>query len=84
MTLTRADKAFCRKWTKAFRKGQQTREITLAWLQNKARPKTQPKTLMKLRGDMSGMAVTVDFYSATSSELDRAYEGLDYPLWVKA
>lgn len=45
--LTRADKAFCRRWKKAYDKGQPTREITLDWLRDLERPVPVNKPLVR-------------------------------------
>lgn len=44
-TLTRTDRAYCRKWTQAHRKGKPTAEITREWLAvitGPPRPKPKP------------------------------------------
>lgn len=38
MNLSRADKSFCRKWLKAFRKGEATAPLVKEWLSKLERP----------------------------------------------
>lgn len=65
--LTRADKAFCRRWTRAYRKGMATKEITGDWLRALRGPEN--KKLMKARGRWSDDWSTVQTSGITSTQV---------------
>lgn len=68
ITMSRADRAYCRKWAAAHRKGKPTAEITREWLAKLQGP--QSPVVRHFAFERFGALETVTFADLSTMQLD--------------